>query len=180
MRWSTLLSESVPSAVAVSALDDGDSLLKQSTATAEKADAEAAAVAPPAEEEKKPEATTTPEDRMLKLIAGSPVMIFSKSYCPVRLIAWGSYTIPTCTVTKGFSSPCGLSPPRCAALTCITLCVQYSRGAKSIMAAAGAAMQVLELDHDPEGPQIQAALAKLTGRRTVPNGRRRSLSYCCK
>ncbi|KAH0548266.1 hypothetical protein GP486_008031 [Trichoglossum hirsutum] len=49
----------------------------------------------------------------------------------------------------------------------------YCRAAKSLLREKGASFHVVELDQVAnvidDGPEIQAALAELTGQRTVPN-----------
>jgi glutaredoxin 3 len=40
---------------------------------------------------------------------------------------------------------------------------------KSLLKSIGAEMKVVELDEESDGSDIQAALAKLSGQRTVPN-----------
>mmetsp|Transcript_21712 Transcript_21712/g.29839 ORF Transcript_21712/g.29839 Transcript_21712/m.29839 type:complete len:129 (-) Transcript_21712:41-427(-) len=70
-------------------------------------------------------------DEPLSLVKGviseTPVLVFSKSYCPF------------CTKTK------------------------------NAFEKAGIPYTLVELDHVKRGPEIQAALTKLTGQRTVPN-----------
>jgi len=45
----------------------------------------------------------------------------------------------------------------------------YCRMAKQVLTDVHASFEVLELDKHPEGPEIQQALFRLTGRETVPN-----------
>jgi glutaredoxin len=48
----------------------------------------------------------------------------------------------------------------------------YCDLAKNNLTAEGGKFEVIELDQRDDGSAIQAALAQLTGRRTVPNGKR--------
>ncbi|CAL1358078.1 unnamed protein product [Linum trigynum] len=61
------------------------------------------------------------------LISSSPVVIFSKTYCP------------------------------------------YCTSVKKLLSDLRAAYKAVELDTESDGAEIQAALAQLTGQRTVPN-----------
>lgn len=45
----------------------------------------------------------------------------------------------------------------------------YCTNTKRILDGAGAKYKVLELNEEPDGSEIQSALAELTGQRTVPN-----------
>lgn len=53
----------------------------------------------------------------------------------------------------------------------------YCDLAKNNLTAEGGKFEVIELDQRDDGSAIQAALAQLTGRRTVPNGKRDMLSF---
>ncbi|XP_078431036.1 glutaredoxin-like [Wolffia australiana] len=45
----------------------------------------------------------------------------------------------------------------------------YCTRAKKLLTLLGARFKVIELDKENDGSQVQAALAELTGQRTVPN-----------
>ncbi|KAK3154638.1 hypothetical protein QOZ80_2BG0193230 [Eleusine coracana subsp. coracana] len=45
----------------------------------------------------------------------------------------------------------------------------YSARAKQLLTELGASYEVVELDVESDGPELQAALAEWTGQRTVPN-----------
>jgi len=50
-----------------------------------------------------------------------------------------------------------------------TTCGYCAKAKQVISAAGGADLQVVELNEDPQGAELQAALAEKTGQRTVPN-----------
>jgi len=45
----------------------------------------------------------------------------------------------------------------------------YCRATKSLLSAMGATFYAIELDQEDDGPAIQAALASMTGQKTVPS-----------
>jgi glutaredoxin 3 len=53
----------------------------------------------------------------------------------------------------------------------------YCDLAKNNLSAEGGKYEVIELDQRDDGSAIQAALAQLTGRRTVPNGEAMYLAW---
>ncbi|KXS14743.1 glutaredoxin-domain-containing protein [Gonapodya prolifera JEL478] len=112
-------------------------------------------------------------DLVLKYVHENEVMVFSKSYCPIRSdgqvadidpvdCSWG-LRVDALRIHIGLPLLAILSP----AQTFLT--AKYCNRAKSLLNRLGVKFRAVELDVDAQGSAMQSALRDLTRQSTVPN-----------